>query len=270
MVHNQKATMCNVNLNEFHLKDIENEIHPSIFIKNEEYDVLIMRLPYQSEKTFKNESHAFVVTESSYYFYDKVEKEFKDLHDIQGLYNILNEKINIAMHMTYNLYNKIERIEDGFYEHRYIKRFNHQWFFYKNSLIKINRVISKAMEAMKMFIKNYKIQDDFLEINFQDLLEHLERTSRTAAHALEKLDALYNFYVSNSNEKMNRTIYVLTLFSGIFLPLNLIVGFFGMNTTSLPFSTLEGGTYVVMMILFFMMFLSLSIIMYVRKMKTKD
>ena len=129
MVHNQKATMCNVNLNEFHLKDIENEIHPSIFIKNEAYDVLIMRLPYQSEKTFKNESHAFVVTESSYYFYDKVEKEFKDLHDIQGLYNILNEKINIAMHMTYNLYNKIERIEDGFYEHRYIKRFNHQWFF---------------------------------------------------------------------------------------------------------------------------------------------
>lgn len=262
--------MFDVNLNEFHLKDIENEIHPSIFIKNEEYDVLIMRLPYKSQKSFKNESYAFVVTESSYYLYDKIKKEFSDLHDIQGLYGILNDKINIAMNMTYNLYNKIERIEDGFYEHRYIKRFNHQWFFYKNSLIKINRVISKAMEAMKMFIKNYKIQDDFLEINFKDLHEHLERTSRTAAHALEKLDALYNFYVSNSNEKMNRTIYVLTLLSGIFLPLNLIVGFFGMNTTSLPFSSVEGGSYFVMMILLLMIFVSFSIIVYVKKMKMKD
>lgn len=262
--------MFDVNLNHFHLKDIENEIHPSIFIKNEAYDVLIMRLPYKSQKSFKNESYAFVVTESSYYLYDKIKKEFSDLQDIQGLYRILNEKINIAMHMTYNLYHKIERIEDGFYEHRYIKRFNHQWFYYKNSLIKINRVISKAMDAMKMFIKNYKIQDDFLEINFKDLHEHLERTSRTAAHALEKLDALYNFYVSNSNEKMNKTIYVLTLLSGIFLPLNLIVGFFGMNTSSLPFSGSEGGTYFVMMILLFMILVSFSIIVYVKKMKIKD
>jgi magnesium transporter len=262
--------MFNVNLNQFHLRDIENEIHPSIFIKNEEYDVLIMRLPFKSQKDFKNESHAFVVTETSYYSYDKTKKEFIDLKDIHGLYAILNEKINVAMSMTYALYNKIERIEDGFYEHHYIKRFNHQWFYYKNSLIKINRVISKAMEALKSFIKDYKIEDDFLEINFKDLLEHLERTSRTAAHSLEKLDALYNFYVSINNEKMNRTIYVLTLLSGIFLPLNLIVGFFGMNTTSLPFASELGGTHIVMWILFSVIVVSFGIIIYAKKMKIKD
>jgi magnesium transporter len=41
-----------------------------------------------------------------------------------------------------------------------------------------------------------------------------------------------------------------TLLSAIFLPLNLLVGFFGMNTTSLPFSQSEGGTYSVLAILF--------------------
>jgi magnesium transporter len=48
---------------------------------------------------------------------------------------------------------------------------------------------------------------------------------------------------------MNNTIYTLTLLSAIFLPLNLIVGFFGMNTTSLPFTVGDGGTYSVITLL---------------------
>ncbi len=42
------------------------------------------------------------------------------------------------------------------------------------------------------------------------------------------------------DEKMNRIIFVLTIISAIFLPLTLITGFFGMNTSDLPFTH---GTY---------------------------
>jgi len=66
---------------------------------------------------------------------------------------------------------------------------------------------------------------------------------------LEKLDALKTFNITKNNEQMNQTIYILTLLSGVFLPLNLIVGFFGMNTTSLPFTVGEGGTYYVVTLL---------------------
>ena len=48
---------------------------------------------------------------------------------------------------------------------------------------------------------------------------------------------------------MNRIVYILTLLSGIFLPLNLIVGFFGMNTTSLPFTQTQGSTFNVILLL---------------------
>ncbi|MFA7082999.1 MAG: CorA family divalent cation transporter [Arcobacteraceae bacterium] len=255
-----------VNLDEFHLKDIKNPIHPSIFMQEKEYDILIIRLPYE-KRTFQNESYAFVMTNESYYLYNKSNHEFKDLVDIKGFYELLNEKIDIAMNMTYEMYDKIEDIEDELYENKHINGFNHKWFFYKNSLIKINRVIEKAIEAMKSFIKNYKIEEDFLEINFSDLLEHLERTGRTAAHALEKLDALYNFHASYSNERMNKTIYVLTLLSGIFLPLNFLVGFFGMNTTTLPFTQEEGGTYFVISILASVLFVCLLVIIYLNRVK---
>jgi magnesium transporter len=58
--------------------------------------------------------------------------------------------------------------------------------------------------------------------------------------------------------------------SGIFLPLNLIVGFFGMNTTSLPFASELGGTHIVMWILFSVIVVSFGIIIYAKKMKIKD
>lgn len=252
-------------LDKFHLKDIDNEQHPSIFSIHDEYDILIMRLPYKLEEHYEYVSHAFVFTEDSYYYYDKVEKKFDDLKSIRGVYNLLNKKIDSTMQMTNEIYDSIEEIEDGFYESEYIKEFNHIWFSYKNSLIKINRVLLKTIEQLKRFIQNYKREDDFLEINFSDLLEHLERTHRTASHALEKLDALYNFYSSNNNEKMNRTIYVLTLLSGIFLPLNLIVGFFGMNTSTLPFTQEEGGTYSVIILLAAMGIISYLLLLLLRR-----
>ena len=65
---------------------------------------------------------------------------------------------------------------------------------------------------------------------------------RSAALQLTKLDYLYNFYNVRTNEKMNRLIYLLTIISAVFLPLNLAVGFFGMNTGGLPFTEGSSGT----------------------------
>jgi hypothetical protein len=48
---------------------------------------------------------------------------------------------------------------------------------------------------------------------------------------------------------MNNNIYALTILSGIFLPLNLVVGFFGMNTEGLFFANNALGTFYVVTIL---------------------
>ena len=50
---------------------------------------------------------------------------------------------------------------------------------------------------------------------------------------------------------MNKMIYILTIISAVFLPLNLLVGFFGMNTSGLPFTTPEvNGTLNVIFLMF--------------------
>ncbi len=65
---------------------------------------------------------------------------------------------------------------------------------------------------------------------------------------MKKLDNLYNFYKAKIDERMNKNIYYLTILSGIFLPLTLLTGFFGMNTGGLPFTENENGTLYVVII----------------------
>ncbi|MBT0825120.1 hypothetical protein KJQ78_07610, partial [Campylobacter lari] len=68
-----------------------------------------------------------------------------------------------------------------------------------------------------------------------------------------------NTYINTArSEKINKNIYFLSIISAIFLPLNLIVGFFGMNTKNLFLSENEYGTYYILttiLVIFFILFL---------------
>ena len=62
--------------------------------------------------------------------------------------------------------------------------------------------------------------EDFPKEKFTNILEHIERFQRIAALNSSKLDTLYNYYNSLKNDKINNNIYILTILSGVFLPLN--------------------------------------------------
>lgn len=253
-------------IDSFHFDDIKNEIHPSVFFQHEEYDLFILRIPHTT-KTNKLEyySLAFIITDNMYYYYNKNTKEFISLEDSTGFYKFIDNYVDNTL-KTVNLYwSEIELIEDNIYEGREIKEFNKQWYIYKTDLIRISRVLNKAIETLTLLMKIYKKEDDYLERNFEDLFEHISRANRNSEHLLEKLDSIYNFHLNQTNEQMNRTVYILTLLSGIFLPLNLIVGFFGMNTTTLPFTQENGGTYKVLILLAISGLLAIMITFFMRR-----
>lgn len=237
-------------LDEFHLQDIKNQLHPSVLFSHDDYNLLIIRLPNLSlDNNILYESLAFIITENEYYFYDKTNDEFVNLDSFIGFYKFLNKYVDNTLKLVYYYLEQIEIIEDSIYEGKNIEEFNKQWFVYKTKLIRINRVLNKAIDTVTLLMRRYKNKEDYLERHFEDIHEHLQRSQRNSEHMLEKLDSIYNFNLNQTNEQMNRIVYILTLLSGIFLPLNLIVGFFGMNTTSLPFTKDEGGTISVVFVL---------------------
>ncbi|MGP1359396.1 CorA family divalent cation transporter [Campylobacter sp.] len=64
-----------------------------------------------------------------------------------------------------------------------------------------------------------------------------------------RVEDIYTFIQSDKNDKINKNIYLLTLLSALFLPLNFITGFFGMNTQGLPFSGLKDATSAVVLLM---------------------
>jgi magnesium transporter len=253
-------------IDNFHYEDIKSENHPSIFFKHEDYDLFILRLPYLPSKgEIDYKSLSFVITDENYFYFNKDEKEFTDLKDIKGFYKYLDRYIDDVLKIVDNYALEIETVEDRIYEGKSIKEFNKQWFIHKTVLIRINRVLNKAVEVLNTLIRAYKNEDDYLERNFEDVFEHISRAYRNSGHLLEKLDSIYNFNLNQTNEQMNRIVYILTLLSGIFLPLNLIVGFFGMNTTSLPFTQTDGGTFNVIFILCFSMIFATLITLFMKR-----
>ena len=69
-------------------------------------------------------------------------------------------------------------------------------------------------------------------------LEIIESQDRTMTHLME-------IHHLVSGHRTSEIIYILTILSAVMLPLNLIVGFFGMNFDNLCFSHVTWGIWLV-------------------------
>ncbi len=226
-----------------HLEDLRNEQHPSIFDENEEYDMLIIRIPVISNE-LSAKSFGFIITKQSSYIYHKEKQRFEELSGrFDGPYKVLDKLTDKILKSFAKYQEAVADMEELLYADRYKTDFMNTWLGVKLEILRIERTLLRAERTIDSFIEYHHESPDFPTNNYVDIHEHIERTMRSATLQLSKLDYLYSFYNAKSNDKMNRMIYILTIISAIFLPLNLVVGFFGMNTSGLPFTGGSSGTY---------------------------
>ncbi len=225
-----------------HLKDLRNDLHPSIFDENETYDMLIVRLPVIA-KELQVISLGFVIMPEKSYFYNREGKKFELLDNrFEGPYKLIDKTTDQMLRSFTRYQELIADMEENLYADKAANDFMTEWLGLKRDILRIERVLIRALQIMREVIDAYQETSGFPINSYADLHEHIDRTMRSAALQLSKLDYLYNFYNVRTNEKMNRLIYMLTIISAIFLPLNLAVGFFGMNTSGLPFTEGSSGT----------------------------
>lgn len=229
-------------IDSLHLEDLRNGSHPSIFDENDDYDMFIVRLPVLGD-VFERISLGFIITKNDSYFYNATDNRFEALPSrFDGPYRTIDTLLDKLLTSFTAYEDKIGDMEESLYEDSAQKSFMTHWLELKRDILRIERVMSRTSTVMKHMIDYYETVDHFPMNHYVDIHEHCERIVRSAALQLSKLDYLYSFYNTRTNEKMNRLIFFLTIISAIFLPLNLIVGFFGMNTSGLPFTEGASGT----------------------------
>lgn len=237
-------------LDPLHVSDINNPDHPSYFFKTPSYSLLIIRLFSINELGLNGVSTPYIITHDSVYMYERSSKKTIQLQQyLTTLSDTIIEDITQSENLLKKYIDQIDKLEDSFFTRKIPSVFLDIWFDLKKDLTRIDRILERSYEVLKEFINANEENQEFPKESFNNIVEHLLRYERMTSLNSTKLDTLYSYYNSLKNDKINKNIYLLTILSGVFLPLNLVVGFFGMNTQNLFFSKDPSGTLYVLIIL---------------------
>ena len=252
------------NLDEYILEDLENSDHPSDFVKRDNYAALILRLPEVGKEEVLIKSYAFLIEDKKVYTYNRDAHTLEEIGDISKLQELLEDKIEKLIKDIKQYHIEIDELEESLYSSSLDANFMQKWLKYKKDVSLINRLMFHASIVVELLIAYLKreLNEEFNKNAFEDLHEEINRVRDLAKAGVEKLDYLYDFYRAKVDEKMNKNVYYLTLLSGIFLPLTLLTGFFGMNTGGLPWADDSLGTWkvvgvsLILEVIFFLPFIT--------------
>ncbi len=229
-------------VDELHLEDLRNNSHSSTFDENDDYDMLIVHLPVIG-KNLEVISLGFIITADGSYLYNSVQNKLESLDSrFEEPYNKIDALLDKLLKSFSSYQDQVFDMEESLYEDIVKRDFMTQWLTLKRDILRIERIMLHTSSVMQEMVNHYEHVKGFPINHYIDIHEHCERILHSATLQLSKLDYLYHFYDTRTNEKINRLIFFLTIISAIFLPLNLIVGFFGMNTSDLPFTEGPHGT----------------------------
>lgn len=136
----------------------------------------------------------------------------------------------------------------------------------RQALVMLRRTLSGEVAIVNDLIKEYDYDNapeasEEIAIYFRDVADHIgkyleiiEGEDRTTNHLME-------IHTLITSHRTNEIVYVLTIISTIMLPLNLVVGFWGMNFEDLWFIRHQHGVWIVVVL---MLFISAGLIMFFR------
>ena len=194
-----------------------------------DYVVSIHRLPlHEVEDIHKRVSAAIKssVTKQKLlsYFYEQVSLGFeKPLSDLEQ---------------------QLDRFEDTFFNKKKSKSFLRDGFYLKRKSSAFKKVLRLTLDLLVKFVGKLDCSPE----HFQESKDRLERCLFYAEDVQENIQSLLNLHMSIESQKTNEASFktneimrVLTVLTIFFLPLNFIVGLFGMNFAHIPFLQHEYG-----------------------------
>ena len=103
-------------------------------------------------------------------------------------------------------------------------------FRVKRSALRLHRIIAPQREVANRLARDpYSLIDDRDRVYFRDVYDHLVRLHDVTESVRDMVTSTLETYLSVSSNRTNEVMKALTLVTVLFLPLNFLVGFFGMN-----------------------------------------
>jgi Mg2+ and Co2+ transporter CorA len=107
--------------------------------------------------------------------------------------------------------------------------------------------IQDWIEALKTWPEAQTLAEqrerELLQVRSRDVLEHIERVVHHVRRLEQSTETAVQMHFSVQGSRTNDIMRTLTVLTAIFLPLNLVTGFFGMNFDALPLIHNQSGIW---------------------------
>jgi len=145
------------------------------------------------------------------------------------LYQLLDMGVSEFMPAVEHLDDAIDQAQDEVFR-RPTPRTLQQIFQVKRSALRLHRILIPQREVLNRLARDpYTQIDDRDRVYFRDVYDHLVRLHDINETLRDLISGAMDTYLSAISHRSNEIMKVLTIVTVMFLPLNVIVGFFGMN-----------------------------------------
>ncbi len=245
-------TVIEFEIDEKHLLDSLNELHPSFFDGTQGYDMVIFRGLCQGAtvEKLKTEQTAFFLFEHcliTVHSQDNLAVQtvkkrllsngYKTHHlpfqPMALMHQILDVMVTQFLVLREPLSEKLDSwrlrlVHNNFRE--WASLINH-----KRQLRKLEILGEQQVDTLMGWREETReVLDESLMVRYNDLVEHVHRVLNHVKNLQNEIEFLIQLHFSVQSQRTNQTIVLLTLVSIVFLPLNLIASIFGMNFAQLP------------------------------------
>jgi magnesium transporter len=134
---------------------------------------------------------------------------------------------------------EIDRIEAAVFHPRG-SRLVSDIFRVRRSLLRLRRILGSLREVMNRLARDdFPVIDAKDRVYFRDVYDHMVRLYEIVDGLRDMIGGALDSYLSVTSNRMNEVMRTLTVVTVLFLPLNYLAGFFGMNFFGEPFNVLN-------------------------------
>lgn len=249
--HERVRPWLSTRLDERHIHDSLNATHPPFYDGTDDYDMLIVRAPGtdNSPEALSTGSVAlFIAPGVVISIRPPADPVFR-----RPRQRFLSGERKSPSSVAMLLYLLLDEVTDGLMQYRLIignrltswqdELLDGQESFsdwkrlvrLRGQLRRLEMTVEGQLDALEEWRNQTSLAlEQQLQVRFRDLDEHLKRVLNTMVLAQHDIDGLLNIHFSAVTQNTNDILKFLAVVSAVFLPLNLLAGFFGMNFRYLP------------------------------------
>lgn len=137
---------------------------------------------------------------------------------------------------------KVSALEELVLTDRADNSFNYTLLGLKKELLRFGDYCSQLLETAEALLEDENEAFDYDDVRYvRKLLEKIKRQGENVQTLRGSINHLQEAYSSYLDLKLNQTMKIFTALTTVFFPLTIIVGWYGMNFTSMPEITWRYG-----------------------------